>query len=219
MPAEAPCFRHRRRTGRRRGACCGNPPGVWVLWSIAKPEPLTRSDSQLLRCVGQSFLYCESLGGFSHTFKNLCVNIFIDVDYTLLAANGSLRPHARELLIRLREAGHVAYVWSGVGIRKDEMSAHDLDQWVEDYFIKPLEDFRAAVARLHLPVNPDLIVDDHAEIVRALGGVAVRPYFFEEASDRELRRAADALLAYATSGSCDDPSFTVPPGERSGAPA
>ena len=147
------------------------------------------------------------------------MNIFIDVDYTLLAANGSLRPHARELLMRLREAGHVAYVWSGVGIRKDEMSAHGLDQWVEDYFIKPLEDFRAAVARLQLPVNPDLIVDDHTEIVRALGGVAVRPYFFEEANDRELRRAADALLAYATSGSCDDPTFTAPPGERSGAPA
>ena len=190
-----------------------------MLWSIAGPVARLRADSWPLRLIGRPSIYCEGPDDRNSPFRNLYVNIFIDVDYTLLAANGSLRPHARELLMRLREAGHTAYVWSGVGIREDEISAHGLDQWVNGYFVKPLEDFRAAAARLGLPANPDLVVDDHVEIVRAFGGVAVRPYFYEEAGDRELRRAGDALLAYATSGSCDDPTFSAPPGERSGAPA
>ncbi len=147
------------------------------------------------------------------------LNVFIDVDYTLIAANGSLRPHARELFLRLRDAGHAAYVWSGMGDRRPEMEKHGLDRWVADYLTKPLENVQAALKRSAPPAWPDLVVDDHSEIVSVFGGISVRPYFFTDERDRELRRAGDALLAYAATGRCDDPAFTPPPRERLRTPA
>lgn len=139
------------------------------------------------------------------------VNVFIDVDYTLLAANGSLRPHARELFARLNEAGHTTFVWSGTGIRRSEMEAAGLDGWISGYLIKPLEDFQEVLGKSKPPAWPDLIVDDHAEIVDAFGGMAVAPYFFSNEGDRELRRVADALLEYAATGECGDAAFSHPP--------
>ena len=139
---------------------------------------------------------------------NSTLDIFIDVDYTLIAANGSLRPNARELFLRLREAGHRPWVWSGMGIRKEEMVRHGMDGCVAGYLVKPLDDYLKTLRRLE---PEDLIVDDHSEIVEAFGGVTVRPYFFTDTDDRELRRAADALLQYAETGECADPAFRAPP--------
>ena len=150
---------------------------------------------------------------------NSTLNIFIDVDYTLIAANGSLRPNARELLLRLRKAGHRPWVWSGMGIRKEEMVRHGLDGCVAGYLVKPLDDYLKSLGRLKPEAWPDLIVDDHIEIVEAFGGVTVRPYFFTDAEDRELRRAADALLQYAETGECADPAFRTPPDRLSRLPA
>ena len=147
--------------------------GQWVLWSIAGPEPFLPADSRHLRFAGRPSLYFEGLGGISRPFGNPCVNIFIDVDYTLLAANGSLRPHARELFMRLREAGHVTYVWSGVGIRRWDMKRHDLDHLVEDYFIKPLDRHHERLEGLGVPFTPDFVIDDYREVVDAFGGYHV----------------------------------------------
>ena len=69
------------------------------------------------------------------------LNIFIDVDYTLIAANGSSRPNARELFLRLLEAGHRPWVWSGMGIRREEMISHGMDGCVAGYLVKPLDDY------------------------------------------------------------------------------
>lgn len=139
------------------------------------------------------------------------VNIFVDVDYTLVSANGSLRPHAREFFAQLHSAGHQTYVWSGMGIRDREIGQYGLGKWISGYFVKPLENFESEMRRAKLPVWPDLVVDDHQEIVQALGGIAVRPYFFADERDRELSRAASALLEYASRGSCEDPAFNPPP--------
>ncbi len=139
------------------------------------------------------------------------LNIFIDVDYTLIAANGSLRPNARELFLRLREAGHRPWVWSGMGIRREEMIRLGMDGCAAGYLVKPLDDYLKTLRRLEPEAWPDLIVDDHSEIVEAFGGITVRPYFFTDADDRELRRAADALLQYAETGECADPAFRAPP--------
>ena len=106
------------------------------------------------------------------------------------------------------------YVWSGVGIRKYEMTRHKIDPWVKDYFEKPTSDYRAAVERAALPVQPDLVVDDHEEIVHEFGGVVVRPYFFADGSDRELGNVADARLDFASSG---DSSFSRFVNPRTGA--
>lgn len=138
------------------------------------------------------------------------MNFFIDVDYTLISATGALRPHADTLFSRVTGAGHAMYVWSGVGIRKYEMIRHRLDSMVTDYFEKPTADYRAAVERAALPVSPDLVVDDHEEIVHEFGGVIVRPYFFADDSDRELLNVASALLDYAASGSSSFSRFVSP---------
>ena len=129
------------------------------------------------------------------------MNFFIDVDYTLISANGALRPHADTLFSRVTEAGHAMYIWSGVGIRKYEMTRHRIAPMVTDYFEKPTADYRAAVERADLPVSPELVVDDHEEIVHEFGGVVVRPYFFADDDDKELLTVANALLDYANSGS------------------
>jgi len=138
------------------------------------------------------------------------LNFFIDVDYTLISANGALRPHAETLFSRVTQAGHAMYVWSGVGIRKYEMTRHKIDPWVKDYFNKPTSDYRAAVERAALPVHPDLVVDDHEEIVHEFGGVVVRPYFFADDSDTELVKVADALLDFASSGDSSFSRFVNP---------
>ena len=147
------------------------------------------------------------------------LNIFIDVDYTLIAANGSLRPNTRELFLRLREAGHQPWVWSGMGIRKEDMIRHGMDGCVAGYIVKPLDDYLKTLRRLEPEAWPDLIVDDHSEIVEAFGGITVRPYFFTDDEDRELRRAEDALLQYAETGECADPAFRAPPDRVSRLPA
>jgi|TARA_B100000959_G_C14920391_1_gene599240 hypothetical protein len=138
------------------------------------------------------------------------LNFFIDVDYTLISANGALRPHAQTLFNRLTDAGHAMYIWSGVGIRKYEMTRHKIDPMVTDYFEKPTADYRAAVERAALPIAPDLVVDDHEEIVHEFGGVVVRPYFFADDSDKELVNVADALLDYAESGTSSFSRFVSP---------
>lgn len=138
------------------------------------------------------------------------MNFFIDVDYTLISANGALRPHADTLFSRVTEAGHAMYIWSGVGIRKYEMTRHHIDPMVTDYFEKPTSDYRAAVERADLPVSPDLVVDDHEEIVHEFGGVVVRPYFFADDDDKELLNVATALLDYANTGSSSFVRFVSP---------
>jgi len=138
------------------------------------------------------------------------LHFFIDVDYTLISANGALRPHADTLFSRVTEAGHAMYIWSGVGIRKYEMTRHRIDPMVTDYFKKPTADYRAAVERADLPVSPDLVVDDQEEIVHEFGGVVVRPYFFADDDDKELLNVANALLDYANSGNSSFVRFVSP---------
>ena len=89
------------------------------------------------------------------------LNVFFDVDNTLIMWNGSLRPHTRDVFTALREDGHTIYIWSGIGIRQWDMKRHELDSFVEDYFIKPLEDHHAKLESLGVPMTPDFVIDDH----------------------------------------------------------
>jgi hydroxymethylpyrimidine pyrophosphatase-like HAD family hydrolase len=43
------------------------------------------------------------------------VNVFFDVLDTLLTEEDVPRPHAREVFLRLRKAGHEVYLWSSAG--------------------------------------------------------------------------------------------------------
>ena len=101
------------------------------------------------------------------------LNVFFDVDNTLILWNGKLRNHVRHVFEHLREAGHNIYIWSGVGIRRWDMRRHELDHFVEDYFIKPLDRHHERLDALGVPMTPDFVIDDHQSVVDAFGGYHV----------------------------------------------
>lgn len=126
------------------------------------------------------------------------LNIFFDVDNTLIMWNGRLRNHTRHVFERLREAGHTIYIWSGVGIRRWDMKRHELDEFVEDYFIKPLEDHHARLEALGVPLVPDYVIDDHKTVVDAFGGFHISD--MPKQDDRELLDVLEEINELATLG-------------------
>ena len=132
------------------------------------------------------------------------LNIFIDVDYTLIAANGSLRPNARELFLRLREAGHRPWVWSGMGIRWYEVRKHGLEPYVTDCFHKPLFDYQRRMKSLGITAVPDMVIDDYPDIVTALGGIRVKAYLYERNSDTEMERIYPIISAFSANGNSSE---------------
>ncbi|HLZ69596.1 MAG TPA: HAD hydrolase family protein [Dehalococcoidia bacterium] len=119
--------------------------------------------------------------------------VFIDVDDTLLTWNWRLRPFAREVLAELGTAGFAVYLWSGRGKRWDVVNTFGLAAHVRDCFEKPLFHHRERLAELGVPFAPDYVVDDHAEVVAAFGGLCVRPPHEPLEQDRELLRVLDDL--------------------------
>lgn len=134
--------------------------------------------------------------------------IFFDVDYTLLGVDGSLRPGVRDAMRRLVEDGHTLYVWSGNGIRWRDVRKHGLESLVEDCLEKPVADYIGAVERMD--VRPDLVVDDHLEVVAALGGVWARTYYFPNSADEEMGQVYRVISEWASTGGSDDPRFRPP---------
>lgn len=126
------------------------------------------------------------------------LNVFFDVDNTLIMWNGRLRNHTRHVFERLREAGHTIYIWSGVGIRRWDMKRHELDEFVEDYFIKPLEDHHARLEALGVPLVPDYVIDDHKTVVDAFGGFHISD--MPKQDDRELLDVLEEINEIATLG-------------------
>ena len=125
------------------------------------------------------------------------LNVFFDVDNTLIMWNGTLRAHTREVFTALKEAGHEIYIWSGVGIREWDMKRHDLHEFVTDYFIKPLEQHHEKLESLGVPMVPDFVIDDHKAVVDAFGGYHIP----DEAgpNDKELLTVLDRINAFALS--------------------
>ena len=92
------------------------------------------------------------------------LKIFFDVDYTLLAMDGSLRPRTRDTFEKLIEDGHQIYIWSGVGLRTAEVERHDLQDLVSGIYKKPIYDFINGLELLKVPHWPDFVIDDYPEI-------------------------------------------------------
>lgn len=128
------------------------------------------------------------------------MNIFFDMDYTLLGVDGNLRPGALDVMRRLKEDGHTLYVWSGAGTRCSEVRRLNLDPLVTDCFAKPLDKLSAGLGHLKLPVTPDLVIDDHPEIAAALGGIWARPYLFDNDGDGEMERLYQIIGEHAKTG-------------------
>ncbi len=97
------------------------------------------------------------------------LNVFFDVDHTLVMWDGRLRQHAPEVFARLHELGHTIYVWSGVGIRRYDMRKHNLDQYVTGYYVKPLERYKERLPDYKVDVMPDFVIDDYPQVIASFG--------------------------------------------------
>lgn len=114
------------------------------------------------------------------------MNIFFDVDETLIAYDGSLRPGTRSVFERLVSDGQQVYIWSGRGVRRSEVHRNGLADLVSGIYQKPLYDFMAGLARFGIPLLPDFVVDDYPGIVEFFGGLCIRPYHGGAQVDNEL---------------------------------
>jgi hypothetical protein len=122
--------------------------------------------------------YLDELAEEARAEARPALNIFCDVDYTIMGADGSLRPGVVDLFQRLRADGHAVYIWSGVGRRDHDIAKLGLTKLVDGVFVKPIDDFEKGLVELGLPVRPDFVIDDHEEIVRHFGGVQVSEFLW-----------------------------------------
>lgn len=121
------------------------------------------------------------------------MNVFFDVDATLIADDKSLRPHVHNVFEKLIEDGHDIYIWSGVGLRWDIIKRHNLQDLIKNCFVKPLWAHHERLSSLGVEPKPDFCVDDHMEIIMAFGGVTVMPYYYPNQRDQEMLRVYDAI--------------------------
>ncbi len=79
------------------------------------------------------------------------MNIFFDVDNTIITWDVKLRPGVHEVFTRLREDGHTIYLWSGMGPRWEVVKRFDLHEHVADCFWKPLHNHHARMEEQKCP--------------------------------------------------------------------
>lgn len=127
------------------------------------------------------------------------MKIFFDVDYTLIADDGTLRPFVKEVFQKIVDDGHEIYIWSGVGLRWAVVKQHELGGYIRTCFVKPLSEYRDSLQGLGVNIVPDFCVDDHPAVVHALGGTAIRPYYSANPDDREMLRVYDEIAKMAAS--------------------
>ncbi len=124
------------------------------------------------------------------------MNIFFDVDFTLITWDVRLRPGVHEVFQRLRDEGHRIYLWSGMGPRWEVVKRFGLNDHIVDCFWKPLYRHRERLGELGVTVTPDYVVDDYREVVDAFVGSAVDPPGMALEDDREMWRVYDEIQAY-----------------------
>jgi hypothetical protein len=124
------------------------------------------------------------------------MNIFFDVDFTLITWDYRLRPHVREVFQQLVDEGHTLYLWSGMGKRWDVVEQFKLHTWVTDCFEKPLYDHRTRLDELGVTAEPDFVIDDHQEPVTAFGGALIQPPTTPLDADREMLRIYESIQAH-----------------------
>ena len=115
------------------------------------------------------------------------MNVFFDVQGTLMTMEEVPRPRAREAFLMIKEAGHDIYLWSsgGAGYAAGAADLLGVADLVGGYLDKRQEP--------DIPV--DFAVDDDASVVEAHGGYRITP-FDGDPADEELMRAVDALDAW-----------------------
>ena len=135
------------------------------------------------------------------------MNIYFDVDYTLIAMDGSLRPGTTEVFEELINDGHSIYIWSGVGMRTDDIERLGLSKFVSDIFVKPITEYEVGLKRFSVAPRPDFVIDDHREIVDAFGGVHIEPYYFRSAEDGHMPELYKAIKDFISTGTSNHRGF------------
>jgi len=99
-------------------------------------------------------------------------NVFVDVDLTLVDANGKLLEGAREGLQRLKDEGCHLFLWSTVGVEYARSVAvrHQLTDLFEGYAAKP-----------------DIIIDD-------MPSTAVAPFIFNVQDEASWQSMAERII-------------------------
>src|SRR5579859_1199698 len=124
------------------------------------------------------------------------MNIFFDVDETILGYDGSLRPLVVQTFEALVAEGHRIFVWSGVrsasAVRSEVVEPYGLAPYVTDCFQKPRFDYREQWQQSGIEVQPDFVIDDYPEIVEVFGGILIKPYP-NARQDAELERVYAAI--------------------------
>lgn len=128
------------------------------------------------------------------------LNVFFDVDNTIITWDVKLRPGVREVFEALRGDGHTVYLWSGMGPRWEVVRRFSLKEHIADCFWKPLTDHQNRLRELGIPVWPDFVVDDHREVVEAFGGIEVPEPVMPLERDVEMWRVLEAIRAFAAGG-------------------
>ncbi len=148
------------------------------------------------------------------------MNIFFDVDSTILGIDGTLRPWTRQVFTELRAAGHELFIWSGRGVRTSDIHYVGLTPLVSGIYEKPVVNFTARLAELGVPIVPDMVVDDAGGIVAHFGGLCVMPYvtWHQDSHDDELLIVPAVVEFYeqaigGRSGSGDDHDPRIPWGK------
>ena len=121
------------------------------------------------------------------------MNLFFDVDNTIVDVDGGLRPGVREAFDHLTAAGHRIYLWSGLGPRREVVKRHDLGAWVVDCYDKPLHQHERMLEPLGIEARPEFVVDDHPHLVHAFGGMVVTAYVEPDLEDAEMSRVVDRI--------------------------
>ena len=135
------------------------------------------------------------------------MNIFFDVDYTILGLDDSLRPGTRETFQRLMDDGHRIYIWSGLGPRQEVVRKHKLEPLIWGVYEKPIHHYQERLSELGVPLTPDFVIDDYPEVVAAFGGVWVPPYFFMRTGDDQMEKIYKIINEYVRDGQSDDKQY------------
>ncbi|MCX6021716.1 MAG: hypothetical protein NTZ05_08290 [Chloroflexi bacterium] len=124
------------------------------------------------------------------------MNIFFDVDYTIIGYDGSLRPHVIEVMEQLKADGHTIYLWSGVGLRHEVVNQHKMHHLITECYVKPTWDYVNGLKRHNVPLTPDFVIDDHNGVVKAFGGFWVSRWEgYPPGPDDEMKQVYEAIRA------------------------
>ena len=124
------------------------------------------------------------------------MNVFFDVDDTLITWDFRLRPHVREVFQQFRDDGHRVYLWSGRGKRWEVVLRYQLSDVIVTCHEKPLDHHHAKLAERGVDVWPDFVVDDHYAVVHAFGGYWIAPPRHPFEQDRQMWRAYEAVQCF-----------------------